>query len=154
VKRAPFVLAATAAGLAGILAFRTSPSSVSLGLVPGAPARSAVEGHGSVGQSLRKLHLPPGKSRTVVGPPVNYNYGTLSVRITITGHRIVKVAIASLVDGGMYRSKLIDHQAIPILESQALRTQGDNIQGVSGASYTSSGFVQSLQGALHKLGVR
>jgi uncharacterized protein with FMN-binding domain len=45
----------------------------------------------------------------------------------------------------------IDQYAIPILESQALSAQSANIQGVSGASFTSAGFEQSLQSALLKL---
>jgi uncharacterized protein with FMN-binding domain len=165
VKKGPIVVIATAAGLAGVLAFHTSPTSVSLGLIPGSPARSVL------GRGLAKPTLPQGESaksgpaassrtaagsgstRTAVGPAVNYNYGVLSVRVTVVGRRLVKVGIASLNDGGMYRSQFIDQQSIPILESEALRAQSANIQGVSGASYTSAGFAQSLQGALHALGI-
>jgi uncharacterized protein with FMN-binding domain len=155
VKRTPIVAIATAAGLAGVLAFHTTPASISLGLIPGSPARSLL-GHGAAGsllpQTAAAQHIPAGSTRTAVGPAVNYNYGVLSVRITVTGRRLVKVGIASLHDAGMYRSQLIDHQSIPLLESEAIRAQSANIQGVSGASYTSAGFAQSLQGALHALG--
>ena len=51
----------------------------------------------------------------------------------------------------MQRSQLIDHEAIPILERQAIRLQSASIQGVSGAIFTSAAFAQSLQGALHSL---
>jgi uncharacterized protein with FMN-binding domain len=64
------------------------------------------------------------------------------------------VGIASLDDGGNPRSQNIDQQSIPILEQQAMQAQSANIQGVSGASYTSGGFQQSLQGALHQLGLQ
>ena len=50
-------------------------------------------------------------------------------------------------------SELIDEQSIPMLEQQTMQAQSANIQGVSGASYTSQGFQQSLQGALSKLGL-
>jgi ferredoxin-NADP reductase len=63
-------------------------------------------------------------------------------------------AAASLDDGGNPRSQMIDQQAIPVLEQEALQAQSASIQGVSGASYTSAGFAQSLQAALHQLGVR
>jgi uncharacterized protein with FMN-binding domain len=43
--------------------------------------------------------------------------------------------------------------AIPILEREAMAAQSANIQSVSGASYTSAGFAQSLQSALKQLGV-
>ena len=82
---------------------------------------------------------------------VNYNYGVLSVSVTAKGKRITNVGIASLDDGGNFRSQTIDQQSIPILEQQVLQAQSANIQGVSGASYTSAGFVQSLQAALAKL---
>jgi uncharacterized protein with FMN-binding domain len=84
---------------------------------------------------------------------VNYNYGVLSVSITVKGKKITNVGIASLDDGGNFRSQSIDQQSIPLLEQQALQAQSANIQGVSGASYTSAGFEQSLQAALGKLGV-
>jgi uncharacterized protein with FMN-binding domain len=75
------------------------------------------------------------------------------VSVTASGKRITKVSIASLNDGGNFRSESIDQQSIPLLEQQAVQTQNANIQGVSGASYTSAGFAQSLQSALGKLGL-
>jgi uncharacterized protein with FMN-binding domain len=72
----------------------------------------------------------------------------------VTGSKLTKVTIASLDDGGNPRSASIDQQSIPMLETQAVAAGGSNIQGVSGASYTTAGFVQSLQGALSKLGLK
>jgi uncharacterized protein with FMN-binding domain len=77
----------------------------------------------------------------------------LSVSVTASGKKITNVGIASIADGGNYRSESIDQQAIPILEQEALQAQSANIQGVSGASYTSAGFEQSLQAALSQLGI-
>jgi uncharacterized protein with FMN-binding domain len=91
--------------------------------------------------------------RSATGGSVNYIYGILSVDVTVTGSKIVKVTIASLNDGGNYRSQSIDQMAIPQLEQEAITAQSANIQGVSGASYTSAGFSQSLQSALGKLGL-
>lgn len=71
--------------------------------------------------------------------------------VTVSGTKITKVDIASLDDGGNFRSQSIDQQSIPILEQQALQAQSANIQGVSGASYTSAGFERSLQSALDQL---
>jgi uncharacterized protein with FMN-binding domain len=75
------------------------------------------------------------------------------VSVTASGKRITKVRIASLNDGGNFRSESIDQQSIPLLEQQAVQAQNANVQGVSGASYTSAGFEQSLQSALGKLGL-
>lgn len=96
---------------------------------------------------------PPTASRTATGSLVDYSYGILSVKVTVTGSKIVKVSIASINDGGNYLSQSIDSRSIPQLEQQALAVQSASIQGVSGASYTSAGFAQSLQSALGKLGL-
>jgi uncharacterized protein with FMN-binding domain len=85
---------------------------------------------------------------------VNYNFGLISVTATVSGSKLTNVSIGSLDDGGNPRSQSIDQQSIPILEQQALQVQSANIQGVSGASYTSAGFEQSLQAALSQLGFK
>ena len=91
--------------------------------------------------------------RTAVGEVVNYFYGTLSVSVSAQGKKITNVTIGSLNDGGNFRSQSIDQQSIPILEQEAMTAQGASIQSVSGASYTSAGFIMSLQSALSKLGL-
>ena len=48
-------------------------------------------------------------------------------------------------------SQQISEQAGPLLRSQVLRAQSADISGVSGASYTSQGYYDSLQSALAKV---
>jgi len=96
----------------------------------------------------------PPTTRSSTGPPENYNFGIISVAVTVSGSRLTSVTIGTLDDGGNPRSQSIDQQSIPILEQQAMQAQSANIQGVSGASYTSSGFQASLQGALSQLGFK
>ena len=167
-RRTPIVITATLAGLVGVLAFHTTPAKLSLGTLPGASGsaqpstaaspgrsqRSQSAGAGSPPRSSPTAKAKPGATRTTVGPAVNYSWGVLSVSVTVSGNKITKVGIASLDDGGNQRSQFIDQQSIPILEQEALQAQSGNIQGVSGASYTSAGFQQSLQAALHTLGFR
>jgi len=93
-------------------------------------------------------------THSATGPSVNYYFGVLSVSVTATGTHVKKVTIHSINDGGNPLSQSIDHQSIPQLEQQALAAQNSNIQGVSGASYTSAGFKMSLQGALGQLGLK
>ena len=76
------------------------------------------------------------------------------VLVTLGYAQAAQVGIASIDDGGMQRSQFIDEQAIPILEQEAMQAQSASIQGVSGASYTSAGFQQSLQAALQTLGFK
>jgi uncharacterized protein with FMN-binding domain len=167
-RRAPIVIVATVAGLAGVLSFHTKPASLTLGSLPGASATrssatTSVASGSTPSQSASSTSSSPTSSsttttnpsatRTATGAAVNYHYGILSVSVTVSGKKITKVGIASLDDGGNFRSQSIDQQSIPILEQQALQAQSANIQGVSGASYTSAGFVQSLQSALSKVGL-
>lgn len=168
-RRTPIVIVATAAGLIGVLEFHTRPAPVSIGTIPAAgPAASASPSAsaspaarapsrgrtGSPAPPRPSSSAHPGATRTATGPAVNYNYGVLSVTVTVSGTKITNVGIASLDDGGNFRSQMIDQQSIPMLEQEALQAQSSNIQGVSGASYTSAGFTQSLQAALHQLGLR
>lgn len=95
--------------------------------------------------------VPTAPTQIFTGTAVNYTYGILSVSVTGSGSHVTRVGIASISDGGNSRSESIDEYAIPLLESQALSAQSANVQGVSGASYTSAGFEQSLQAALTKM---
>ena len=89
----------------------------------------------------------------MTGEAVNYYFGVLSVSVTATGKKITNVTIGQLSDGGNYRSQQLDQMSIPILEQETMQSQNSQIQSVSGASYTSAGFVMSLQSALKKLGI-
>jgi uncharacterized protein with FMN-binding domain len=95
----------------------------------------------------------PSVARSATGTATNYSYGVLSVKVTVSGTKITNVSIGSIDDGGNPRSAYIDQSSIPILEQQAMSAQSASIQGVSGASYTTAGFEQSLQSALSKLGL-
>lgn len=152
-KRAPIVIAGTIVGLIGVLKFHTAPISLASPAGSALPAASASGAPPAASPSAQgAASQQSGASRTAVGPAVYYDYGTLSVRVTVSGHRISKVSIASLDDASDPRSQFIDQQSIPLLEREVLQAQSANIQGVSGASYTSAGFDQSLQGALRSLG--
>ena len=170
-RRAPIVIAGTVAGLIAVLEFHTTPPKVTLAggsaLQPAAnsstsatsppasgksPPRKGAR-HRATASSTAKPAGTPAATRTATGPRVNYNYGVLSVKVTASGRKISKISIAYLDDSADPRSQMIDEQAIPILEQQALQAQSANIQGVSGASFTSEGFEQSLQSALHSLDI-
>jgi len=170
-RRAPIVIAGTVAGLIAVLEFHTTPPKVTLAggsaLQPatnssasatsppasGKSPRRKRARHGATATSTAKPAGTPATTRTATGPRVNYNYGVLSVKVTVSGRKITKITIAYLDDSADPRSQMIDDQAIPILEQQALQAQSANIQGVSGASFTSEGFEQSLQSALHSLDI-
>jgi uncharacterized protein with FMN-binding domain len=89
------------------------------------------------------------RSRTLTGAPVQQPYGTVQVAVTMKGSRITNVRpLAIPLDSG--RSQEINTQAAPLLRSEVLRAQSANIDVVSGATYTSDAYAQSLQSALDR----
>ena len=93
---------------------------------------------------------PKAASGVFSGPSVNVNYGNVQVQITVSNGRITN-AVALQAPSG--RNDRFTQMAIPILKQQTLAAQSDQIQGASGASYTSYGWFKSLQGALAKAGL-
>ena len=134
-RRAPIVLAATAAGLAGVLGYHPHSRPLPSAQTPVASAPAPAKG-GSVLQ--------------LTGSDAANRYGDVQVRITTTGGHITKVAAVSLPNGDG-RSQQISSFAGPQLAQQALAAQSANIDGVSGATYTSDSYKTSLQSAIDRL---
>ena len=90
---------------------------------------------------------PAAVRRTIDGGAAQTQYGTVQVRIVLTGHRLTDVTAVHLTDSSS-RSVSISAYAAPILRREALAAQSAHIDTVSGASYTSQAYIQSLQSAL------
>lgn len=90
--------------------------------------------------------------RTVDGPTVNTRFGPVQVEASVSSSgRICSVdAIQSPSD--RRKSRQISQYAVPILNGQVMAAQSKNINGVSGATYTSVGYYKSLQSILDSLG--
>ena len=91
-----------------------------------------------------------GVSGTFVGPSVDANYGNVQVQITVKDGKITDATALQAPSG---KNDRWTNMALPILKEQTLAAQSANIQGASGASYTSYGWYTSLQGALAKAGL-
>ena len=89
-------------------------------------------------------------SGTFTGPVVNVNYGYVQVEITVSNGKITDARALQAPTG---RNDRYTNYALPILKQQTLAAQSTNIQGASGASYTSYGWRKSLQGAMAKAGL-
>jgi uncharacterized protein with FMN-binding domain len=87
---------------------------------------------------------------TFTGPSINVNYGNVQVKITVVNGRITD-AVAVVAPSG--KNDRWTNMAVPTLKKQTLAAQSADIQGVSGASYTSYGWYTSLQGALAQAGL-
>jgi len=92
-----------------------------------------------------------GQAQTVVGAVAETARGPMQVELRLTGQRITAVTMLQQTDDGPL-SDQIDAAAIPRLISETLDAQSAKIDAVSGASYTSAGYIQSLQSALDKAG--
>jgi len=87
---------------------------------------------------------------TFTGPSVNVNYGNVQVKITVVNGRITDAVAVKAPTG---KNDRYTNMAVPILKAQTLKAQSANIQGASGASYTSYGWFTSLQGAIALAGL-
>ncbi|WP_055524808.1 FMN-binding protein [Streptomyces graminilatus] len=84
---------------------------------------------------------------TFTGDPINTDYGTVQVAATLAKGRITSVKVLQAPDQNG-RDQQIASYALPRLTQEAIGAQSAHIDAVSGASYTSQGYIQSLQSAL------
>jgi uncharacterized protein with FMN-binding domain len=93
---------------------------------------------------------PAAINGTFTGPSINVNYGNVQVKITVVNGRITDAVAVKAPSG---KNDRYTNMAVPVLKAQTLAAQSANIQGVSGASYTSYGWFTSLQGAIALAGL-
>jgi uncharacterized protein with FMN-binding domain len=144
-RQSPIVLAATAAGTAGILAFHAHSPAVQTATASSSATSSPT--------ATPTTSSGSGKSRSATGNAVDTQYGAAQVRVTVSNGKIVKIQALQL-QGNDPRSVQISSSAEPVLQQEALTKQSAGIDAVSGATFTSASYAQSLQSALDKLGFK
>ncbi len=162
-KRASWYLTAGAvAGFAGVLGLSNRPAAaVPAALKDSHPARAGQPGHGgasgsgttAAGTGSGSQPVASGPAKSATGPVTQYGYGELNVRVTVSGSRITKVTVPLLRTAEPYSQQLAG-QVIPMLKSEVMAAGSAQINGVSGATYTSEAYAQSLQAALDKLHIK
>ena len=92
------------------------------------------------------------EGKTLDGQTIDTRWGPVQVEaiVSATGQICDVDAIQSPDSHG--RSVQINRQALPILHTEVMKAQSANINGVSGATVTSRGYVRSLQSILDGLG--
>ncbi len=107
-------------------------------------------GHPSGARQLAAAGVVQGaEAATVVvnGTPVIVKYGTVQVQIAVQAGRIIRAtAINYPQDNG--RDQEINGFAIPQLQRETVEAQGGHIDAITGATFTSKGYAESLQAAL------
>ena len=162
----PFVLAGTAIGAGGVLAFPThaattmsKPVAVKTRVTapPAAPetapsvtASPATSPAPAPTQTTTPAPPPP---QTATGADITYKWGDLAVQVTVSDKRVVAAQMAKLNNNGVAHSVELENMAVPQLLQQAVAAGNANIQGVTGATYTTDAFKQSFESALQQLGL-
>ncbi|WP_457184719.1 FMN-binding protein [Nocardioides sp. P5_E3] len=111
----------------------------------GSGSATSGSGSGSAGQSSTA-------ASTVTGDSVGTPYGPVQVRVAVDGSTITDVTVLQYPDQDGH-SVQINQYALPQLINETLDAQGSGISMVSGATYTSQGYLQSLQSALDQAGL-
>ena len=153
-KRLILAVAGTIAGLIALLSFQTHAGPAAVGSLPAAtlgPGPSLVTPSARTGAAGPGPSPPSGgpDAVTTLGQTVHTQFDTIQVRIVTVGGQIRSVAFAKLA-GDEQLSDLINAHAGPLLLQRTLKAQSADIDTVSGATYTSDGYRQSLQSALDK----
>jgi uncharacterized protein with FMN-binding domain len=157
-RRVILAICATAVGLVLLLSFKTHTQSAgvsSAGTLGGqdpqtdAGAAASTPASSSTGTSGTSAS---GTGTTVTGAAWPTIYGPVQVKITVSGGKIT-AATAVEYPLNTPRDQQINAYAIPQLNAETVTAGSAHIDTVSGATYTSQGYVGSLQSALDKAGV-
>lgn len=139
-QRNAAVLAATGATVGLLFLYPTSTNGSRHTRTTAAPA-------GVVAKPATRA-VPPGPRTIVVnGTAADTQYGPVQVQLRVRSGRILAAsAIVYPTDSG--RDREINSYAVPVLERETVQAQSAHIDMVSGATYTSDGYLRSLQSAL------
>jgi uncharacterized protein with FMN-binding domain len=167
-KRVVLAVVSTVMGLVALLSFK-SHEHVTVGAnLPSATLGGGSSATGGAASASTPTPAPdasapsaaPSSAATASSAPKTYDgtaiqtrYGTVQVQVTVAAGKLTNVAFLQLTsDDG--RSAEINSQAGPMLLQETLSAQSGNIDTISGATYTSEGYVQSLQSALDQAGLK
>lgn len=153
-RRVAFAIVGTIAGLVGLLSFKTHSASVA-----NPPAAISTTGPNTPGATPNTGSEPSASggtgssTNTVTGDPADTRWGPVQVRITVTNSKLSD-ATAIVYPSENPRDQEINSYAIPALNREAVSAGSAKIDMISGATYTSQGYIQSLQSALDKAGLK
>jgi uncharacterized protein with FMN-binding domain len=126
----------------------SAPSASGTGTSSSASGTSSASGSSTSGSSSGGSSTTSGlKDGTFTGQAADTRYGAVQVAITVSGGQITDVSVPQYPNTER-RGEEINAQAIPILISETKSAQNAQIDMVSGATYTSDGYTQSLQSAI------
>lgn len=159
-RRVILAVTGTVAGLVALLSFKSHVPSVSAAATTGGSGGSSLSSSSSGGstatvpgefsQGSLASNLPAGET-AVNGHVASTAYGPVQIQLIMRNTKIIKVAVLEQPANTLHDIQ-IGAVAFPKLISETLAAQTAKIDAVSGASYTSAGYIQSLQSALDHRG--
>jgi len=121
-----------------------TPSYTSTTAAPATTKAAPVE---SPTPTAAKTTAKAAPSGTFTGSDANTQYGDVQVQLTVANGKITDA------NDIVQPEDSIGSNAVSQLNSEVLQAQSANIQAVSGATYTSQGYISSLQNAVDKAGL-
>ena len=154
-KRALIATGATVIGAAWLLTYKAAPPQLgALASLPPTPSA----GNPSASPSASPLATPPPSPSPSTSTTVNGTFtgsdapnffGDVIVRVVISNGHLTDVQAVTLPSDRAY-SAYVSQVAGPLLRTEALQAQSANINIISGATYTSQSYAQSLESALQQ----
>lgn len=157
-RRVILTVLGTVAGLVALLSFKShsatpaatpvsAPAASTSGGGSGGSGSDSPIGSGSFGGSSS------GASKTVTGSAASTIYGPVQVQIVVQDGKVT-AARAVVYPEETSMDEQINQFAIPTLSREAVSDDSAKIDMVSGATYTSQGYLSSLQSALDRAGLK
>ena len=159
-RRVILAVTGTIAGLVALLSFKSHVPSAPVAATTGTGGTSTSTSPSSSGGAQTEVvpgafpqgsiakNLPAGET-AVNGKVASTSYGPVQIQLIKRNGKIVKVAVL-MQPTNTLNDVQIGKFAFPKLISETLAAQNGKIDAVSGATYTSAGYIQSLQSALDK----
>jgi hypothetical protein len=153
-RRIIFAVCGTVAGLAMLLSFKSHTSAGALTSTAGT-SNTQPFGQASASAAASASASPSGGSgvlsttggRQLTGQVANTAYGPVQIQVLLKQNKITKVTVLEQPQSTENDIRIGDF-AFPKLIQETLTAQSDRIDSVSGATYTSGGYIKSLQSVL------
>ena len=135
-----------------------APTSIVSGSTGSAGTSSGTSGGGTSSGSSSSSSSSSGSAgtssstKTVTGSVASTQWGPVQVELTVSGGKITKVSVLQYPSGNPKDEEINDY-ALPILVQETTDQQSAGIDMVSGATVTSTGYIQSLQSAIDQAGL-
>jgi uncharacterized protein with FMN-binding domain len=142
-RRVLLAIVSTVASLVMLLSFKTHTATSTTTAAPPAAVSTPATTSPTTATSTTS-------TRTVTGAAIDTRYGPVQVRITVANGKITSAAAIEYPQNDP-RDQQINSYAVPALNSEAVQAGSASIDMVSGATFTSAGYIQSLQSALDKV---